>query len=76
LFIKNEAAFIEFTQKVFDAEVLNKHMRDEITIIHARIKINDSIIMFADSTGRYPPQPAGFFIYVDNGDEVYNKCTN
>ncbi len=74
LIIKNAVAFIEFTQKVFNAEVLSKHMRDETTIMHAEIKINDSIIMFADSTEQYAPQPAGFFIYVDNVGEVYNNA--
>ena len=74
LILKNAAAFIEFTQKVFNAEVLNKHMRDETVIMHAEVKIGDSIIMFADSTEQYPPQPAGFFIYVNNADEVYDDA--
>ena len=74
LILKNAGAFIEFTQKVFDASLLNKHMRDETIIMHAEIKIGDSVIMFADSTEQYPPQPAGFFIYVDNVDEVYNNA--
>ena len=74
LILKNATGFIEFTQKVFNAEVLNKHMRDETIIMHAEIKIGDSVIMFADSTEQYPPQPAGFFIYVDNVDEVYNNA--
>jgi uncharacterized glyoxalase superfamily protein PhnB len=74
LILKNATGFIEFTQKVFNAEVLNKHMRDETVIMHAEVKIGDSIIMFADSTEQYPPQPAGFFIYVDNADEVYDDA--
>ncbi len=74
LILKNAIGFIEFTQKVFNAEVLNKHMRDATIIMHAEIKINDSVIMFADSTDQYLPQPAGFFIYVDNADEVYNNA--
>ena len=57
-------------KKFLMLNVLNKHMRDETTIMHAEIKINDSIIMFADSTEQYPPQPAGFFIYVDDVDKT------
>jgi len=74
LILKNAGAFIEFTQKVFNASLLNKHMRDETSIMHGEIKIGDSVIMFADSTEQYPPQPAGFFINVDNADEVYNNA--
>ncbi|MBV9960896.1 MAG: VOC family protein [Parafilimonas sp.] len=72
LILRNAAAFIDFTQKVFNAELLNKHMRDATTIMHAEIKIGgDSIIMFAESTPQYPQRPAGFFIYVDDADKTY-----
>ncbi len=76
LIVKNAAAFIEFTQKVFNAQLLNKHMRDEKIIQHAEIKIGNSIIMFADSVEQYAPQPAGFFIYVDNADDAHKSALN
>jgi PhnB protein len=72
LILKNAAAFIEFTQKIFNAQLLNKHMRDETTIMHAEVKIGgDSVIMFADSTEQYQPQVSNFFVYVDNADETF-----
>ncbi|MEP6464781.1 MAG: VOC family protein [Parafilimonas sp.] len=75
LIVKNAAAFIEFTQKVFNAELLLKHMRDETIIMHAEIKIGgDSIIMFADSTEEYAPKPASFFIYVQDADSTYENA--
>jgi len=74
IIIGNAAAFIEFTQKVFNAELLGKHMRDETTIMHAEIKIGSSVIMFADSTEQYLPMPAGLFIYVDDADETYKSA--
>ena len=74
LIIEKAASFIEFTQKVFNAELLGKHMSGETAIMHAEIKIGDSVIMFADSTEQYLPMPAGLFIYVDNADEVYKSA--
>jgi len=74
IIIGNAAAFIEFTQKVFNAELLGKHMRDETTIMHAEIKIGSSVIMFADSTEQYLPMPAGLFIYVDDADKSYESA--
>ncbi|HEX5150202.1 MAG TPA: VOC family protein [Parafilimonas sp.] len=74
LIMENAAAFIEFTQKVFNAELLGKHMSGETAIMHAEIKIGTSVIMFADSTGQYPPMPAGLFIYVDDADKTYNSA--
>jgi PhnB protein len=75
LIIPNAAGFIEFTKGVFGAELINKYMRNgESLIMHGEIKIGDSVIMFADSTEQYQPQPAGFFIYVENADETYQKA--
>jgi PhnB protein len=34
LIIKNAAGFIQFTQDVFGAAVINKHMRDENIFMH------------------------------------------
>jgi len=74
LILKDASAFIEFTQKVFNAELVSKHMRDEKIIMHAEIRIGNSIIMFADSTEQFQPRPAGFFIYVDNIDTTYKDA--
>lgn len=75
LILKNAAAFIQFTQNVFGAAVVNKYMRDEENIImHAEIKIGNSIIMFADSTAEYKPMNAGLFIYVEDADITYKKA--
>jgi len=75
LVIPNAAGFIAFTQDVFNATLVNKFMREgESLIMHGEIKIGDSVIMFADSTEQYAPQPAGFFIYVENADKVYERA--
>lgn len=75
LILKNAAGFIQFTQKVFGATIVNKYMRDEEnTIMHAEIKIGNSIIMFAESTPEYLPMNAGLFIYVEDADVTYKKA--
>ena len=77
LIIKNAAGFIEFTKEVFNAELVNKHMREgESLIMHGEIKIGNSTIMFADSTEEYAPVNASFFIYVEDTDETYQKALN
>ena len=72
LILKNAEGFIDFTQKVFDAKLLNKHLREEgHTIMHAEVNINGSVIMFAESTEQYQVQTANLFVYVENADENY-----
>src|SRR5690242_10742972 len=74
LIIKNAVAFIQFMQTVFNAEVVNKHMRDENTIMHADLKIGNRIIILADSTPQYAPANPNLFIYVEDADATYKKA--
>ena len=74
LIVENAPAFLEFTKKVFGAEERSKAMRDEKLIQHAEISIGGSVIMVADATEIYKPQPSGLFIYVDDCDAVYKNA--
>ena len=74
LIVPEATRFIQFMKNVFDAELINQHMRDETIIMHGEIKVGDSIIMFADSTPQYAPMPAPFFIYVENADAAYQRA--
>jgi len=74
LIVENAAGFLEFTKKVFGAVERHKVMRDENLIQHAEVIIGSAVIMVADATEQYKPQPAGMFIYVDDCDEVYKNA--
>jgi PhnB protein len=74
LIMKEAARFILFTQKAFDAIETHRVMRDEQCIMHAEIMIGSSTIMLAESTVKYPPSPAGMFVYVDDADARYRKA--
>ena len=74
LIVKDAAAFIRFTQHVFDATEKFKTMRDEQTIMHGEVSIGNSTIMFADATDQYPVSNAGMFVYVDDCDAVFRKA--
>lgn len=72
LILKHAEGFIDFTEKVFDAKLLNKHLREDgHTIMHGEVNINGSVIMFAESTEQYQVQTANLFVYVENADETY-----
>lgn len=75
LIVKDASAFLDFIEDVFDGVEVMRHMREEEeTIMHAEIKIGDSIIMVADSTDAYEPRPAGMFVYVADTDSTYEKA--
>jgi uncharacterized glyoxalase superfamily protein PhnB len=68
--------FIEFAEKVFDAEE-NKYVRTpdrDGTLIHAEIQIGDSMILLADSKFDWPFTPAFLQVYVDNAQQTLDRA--
>ncbi len=49
-------------------------MRDSEHIMHAELKIGDSVIMFADASPEYPPSGACMFIFSDDVDAAYARA--
>ncbi len=74
LIVKDAARFMDFMKNVFSAEEKLRIMRDENTIMHAEIKIGDSVIMLADATSQFAARSAALFVYVEDADGTYNKA--
>lgn len=75
LILKGAAQFIDFTKKVFDAKDSNEQvLRDDGTVQHAEIILNESTIMVTDEIKDWPQQNANLFVYVPNADETYKKA--
>jgi PhnB protein len=75
LILKGASQFIDFTKKVFDAKNSNQQvLRDDGTVQHAEIIINDSTIMVTDEIKDWPQQNANLFVYVPNADQTYKKA--
>jgi uncharacterized glyoxalase superfamily protein PhnB len=82
------ARFIDFTQKIFNAELLQaiKLNENSHTIIHGEIKIGDSLILFADASAdwndeiveqraeKVTPSIMELFVYVEDVKETYQKA--
>ena len=74
LIVPNAAKFIDFMKAVFNATEIYRGMRDENIIMHAEVKVGDSIIMLADANDQWKAQNAGMFICVDDADTTFNKA--
>lgn len=85
LTIKGASEAIEFYKKAFGAqEVYRFAGPDGKSIMHAQIKIGDSIVMLNDEhpqMGCLSPQStgstsSGIFLYVPDADDVFNKAVS
>jgi len=74
LIVKNATAFIDFTKKVFNAELSLHIPLGENRVRHAEINIDGSIIMLADSTEQFKPHETTLMVYVENADETFKKA--
>lgn len=68
--------FIDILKKVFDAKELRKYNLPDGKIMHAEIKIDDSVIMIGDSNEKYPPNNLLVHVYVSDVKTTFRKAIN
>lgn len=74
LMIKDSQKFIEFLKKAFNATEVSKSVTDDGKIMHAEIKIGNSMMMLSEANELYPAEPALFYLYVNDTDATYKQA--
>lgn len=72
--VEGAQAFIDFTKDVFGAKELRRYDLPDGSVMHAEVKIDDSVLMIADSNERYPPHRLMVHVYVPDVDATYRKA--
>lgn len=72
LIVSDAAALIHLLETVFGAKEIRRFSAPDSTLImHAGVRLDDSIMMLADSTGEWPPAPANMHVYVPDVDATF-----
>jgi PhnB protein len=75
LIIPGAEQLIDFVKQAFGAEERFRAQRPGTnTIMHAEVKIGDSMIELADANPRFPPTPAALLFRVTDVDTVYSRA--
>ena len=80
LVLDNAASALEWYKKALGAEELSRHLGPDGKVMHAEIKIGNSIIMANDAMmGAKGPKalggsPASFWIYVEDCDSLFKRA--
>lgn len=74
LIVNGAEATINFLEAVFGAVELRRFPGEPGKIMHAEVRIDDTVIMLADGVEGWPPIPAYVHVYVRNVDEVYQRA--
>jgi PhnB protein len=74
LIVSDARATLEFLRAVFGAEPLRMIPRDNGSLMHAEVRIGDSVVMFADAVEGWPAVSAYVHVYVPDVDASYRRA--
>ena len=72
--VKESLKLIDFLKQAFEAKEISCYNQKDGSIMHAEVKIGDSIIMVSDSTLEWKPTSCALYLYVDDTDKRYEKA--
>ena len=74
LFADDPEALIDFLQKAFYAEEINRSSKPNGEIANSIIKIGDSCFMISQARDQFSGMRTSFYLFVDDVDEIYNRA--
>lgn len=74
LMVQSVQELIDFMTKTFSGKLEVKLDRPDGKIMHAEIRVGDSIIMAGEPTTDFGLFPCSLYIYVEDCDSVYKKA--
>lgn len=74
LYVEGIPKLITFLKEAFGAEELMQQKASDGAIMHAEVKIGDSIVMMSERSVNYPTMPCMLYFYADDVDGTYKKA--
>ena len=65
---------IDFLKQTFDAVPLRRHDNKDGTIMHAEVRIDDTVVMIGDAGPNWPAFPSWLHVYVKDVDATYRRA--
>jgi PhnB protein len=72
--VSGAAKFIDFLKNAFGAGEASRTLHADGTIMHAEVKIGDSIVELSEARPSVPPTKMAVHLYVENMDVVYHAA--
>lgn len=63
-----------FLKEVFGATSLRRYDTPEGEVMHAELRIGESVVMIGEAGGEWKPAPAFLHVYVPDVDDTYNRA--
>lgn len=67
-------AVLDFLETAFAAVPLRRYDMPDGTVMHAEVRIGDTVVMIGDAGENWPPVPCHVHVYVDDVDSVFQRA--
>jgi PhnB protein len=74
LIVAGASATIDFLKQVFGATELRRFPDPSGKLMHAEVRIGDTVVMIADGAEGWPPVPSYVHVYVSDVDAIYKRA--
>ena len=74
LIVDGAARTIDFLVRALDAVELERIPGPNGRVMHAEVRIDDTVVMLTDGGPGFPPQPAHVHVYVADVDATYRRA--
>jgi PhnB protein len=74
LVVEGVDKLIAFLKQAFGAQEKERVARPDGKIMHAEVRIGDSMLMMGEPAGQFKHMPGSFYLYVEDVDSVYRSA--
>jgi uncharacterized glyoxalase superfamily protein PhnB len=74
LLVEGVSRLLTFLPEAFAAQVVACETRPDGTIMHAEVRVGDSMLMMGEASSEFAPMPASIYLYVTDCDAVYERA--
>jgi len=74
LVVSGVARLLEFQQQAFGATVIERMTRPDGTVMHAEVRLGDSMVMLGEPQEASQAMPAMLYLYLEDVDAVYRRA--
>jgi PhnB protein len=71
---RGTAELIEFLKQSFGAQERERLMRSGGAIMHAEVKIGDSVVMMGEASDEFKAMPTSIHLYLEDVDAAYERA--
>lgn len=74
LTVADAEAQIDFLKKALGAEEKYRHSDDKGRVMHAEVRVGNSMVMIGQAREPWTPKPSNFYLYVEDVDAAYKRA--